>query len=67
MYIAYILVNQNKLYSLDDETLAYIQTVPKNKRSQTVREALKLHKLQHREKKDMKNIPKPQAEVKIIG
>ena len=60
------MVNQNKLYSLDDETLAYIETIPKNKRSQTVREGLKLHKLQHRENK-VKNIEKPRAEVRIIG
>ena len=62
-----LMVNQNKLYSLDDETLAYIETIPKNKRSKTVREALKLHKLQHREQKNIKNAEKPKAEVRIIG
>ena len=62
-YIIKIMVNQNKLYSLDADTLAYINTIPKNKRSQTVRDALKLHKLQHREIKK----EKIQAEVRIIG
>ena len=56
------MVNQNKLYSLDDETLAYIQTIPKNKRSQTVREGLKLHKLQHREQKPQ---TQPKIEVRL--
>ena len=59
-----ILVNQNKLYSLDDETLAYIQSIPKKERSKTVREALKLHKFQHRVEKNTIN---QQLKVKLIG
>ena len=58
---------KNKLYSLDDETLSYIETIPKNKRSQVVREGLKLHKFQHREQKNIKIAEKPKAEVRIIG
>lgn len=48
------MVNRSKLYSLDDEALNYLETIPKNLRSQTVREALKLHKFQHRERKEEK-------------
>ena len=58
---------KSKLFSLDDEANQYIETIPKQKRSEVVREGLKLHKFQHREKKEMKNTQKPQAEVKIIG
>lgn len=58
------MVNQNKLYSLDDETLAYIQSIPKNDRSKTVREALKLHKYRHRDEKTIEN---QQIKVKRIG
>ena len=58
------MVNQNKLYSLDDETLAYMESIPKNKRSKTIREALKLHKYQHRVEKTITN---PQIKVRTIG
>ena len=58
------MVNQNRLYSLDDETLAYMESIPKNKRSKTIREALKLHKYQHRVEKTTIN---PQIKVKIIA
>ena len=54
----------NKLYTLDAETLAYIETIAKSKRSQTVREGLLLHKYKHRQeiKEEIKKI-----KVRIIG
>ena len=54
----------NKLYTLDAETLAYIETIPKSKRSLTVREGLILHKYKHRNeiKEEIKKI-----KVRIIG
>lgn len=58
------MVNQNKLYSLDDETLAYIESIPKSERSRTVRDALKLHKYQHRIEKNTIN---PEIKVKRLG
>lgn len=61
------MVNQNKLYSLDDETLAYIETIPKNKRSKTVRDALKLHKLQHGIKNNEKITENKKIGVRIIA
>ena len=57
------MVKQNKLYTLDNETLSYMETIPKSKRSQTVREAIILHKFRHREiKEEIKKI-----QVRIIG
>lgn len=58
------MVNQSKLYSLDSETLEYIQSIPKNERSKTVRDALKLHKYRHRDEKITEN---PEIKVKRIG
>lgn len=56
------MVTKNRLFSLDDEALSYIETIPKNKRSQTIREGLKLHKFKHRIEK---NEEKPQIKVKL--
>ena len=58
------MARQNKLYTLDNETLAYIESIPKSKRSQTVREGLILHKYRHRTeiKEEIKKI-----KVRIIG
>jgi len=61
------MVSKSRLFSLDEESNGYIETIPKQARSQVVREGLKLHKFQHRDKKDVKNTEKPKAEVKIIG
>ena len=58
------MATKSRLFSLDDEANGYIESVPKQERSQVVREGLKLHKFQHRV---VKNTKKPQAEVKIIG
>ena len=58
------MVNHSKLYSLDDETLAYIESIPRNDKSKTVREALILHKFQHRVEKITEN---PQIKVKRIS
>ena len=58
------MVNQNKLYSLDEETLAYIESIPKKERSKTVRDALKLHKYRHRDEKITNNL---QIKVKRIA
>lgn len=60
-------MNHSKLYSLDDESLNYMESIPKNKRSQTVREALKLHKFQHREQKKEKNSSELKLKVNLIG
>jgi hypothetical protein len=58
------MAKQNKLYTLDNETLNYMETIPKSKRSQTVREAIILHKFRHRQeiKEEIKKI-----KVRIIG
>lgn len=58
------MVTKSRLFSLDDDSNNYIESIPKQERSQVVREGLKLHKFQHR-KKELKE--KPQAEVRIIG
>ena len=58
------MTTKSRLFSLDDESNGYIETIPKQERSQVVREGLKLHKFQHRA---VKNTKKPEAEVKIIG
>ena len=52
---------KSKLFSLDDEANQYIETIPKQKRSEVVREGLKLHKFQHREK----DKPQPKIEVRL--
>ena len=59
-----IMTTKSKLFSLDEETNAYVETIPKNKRSAAIREALKLHKFQHRVEKNTIN---PQIKVKYIG
>ena len=56
------MVTKNRLFSLDEESIEYINSIPRNKRSQTIREGLKLHKFQHR---TVKNITNPQIKVKI--
>lgn len=58
------MATKSKLFSLDDETNQYIETIPKNKRSATIREALLLHKFQHRQEKTAQN---PQIKVRRIG
>ena len=57
------MVNKPVTYSFDIETIEYLNTIPKNERSKTIREALKLYKFQHR----AANYVKPKAEVKIIA
>ncbi len=57
-------MTKSKLYSLDNETLDYIESIPKSERSKTVREALLLHKFKHREEKPQEN---PQIRIKRIG
>ena len=54
---------KSKLFSLDEESNNYIETIPKNKRSAAIREALLLHKFQHREKPQ----ENPQIRIKRIG
>lgn len=62
------MVNHSKLYSLDNETLDYIESIPKKERSKTVREALKLHKYRHRDEKIIQNEQEiKKIKVKIIG
>ena len=58
------MTTKSKLFSLDDETNAYVETIPKNKRSAAIREALKLHKFQHRVEKNTIN---QQIKVKLVG
>jgi len=38
------MATKNRLFSLDEEAIDYIEAIPKNKRSETIRESLKLHK-----------------------
>jgi len=38
---------RNKIFSLDNEACEYIETIVKSKRSETIRQALKLHKKQN--------------------
>ena len=58
------MATKSRLFSLDNECDDYLNTIPKQKRSETVREALKLHKFKHREEKTTEN---PRLKVKIIG
>ena len=60
------MTTKSKLFSLDEESNAYVETIPKNKRSAAIREALKLHKFQHREIKPEKIIENRKLKVKII-
>ena len=56
------MVTKSRLFSLDDESNGYIESIPKQNRSQVVREGLKLHKFQHRIEK---NTQTPQIKVKL--
>lgn len=56
------MVTKSRLFSLDDDSNSYIESIPKQERSQVVREGLKLHKFKHREEK---NADIPKIEVKL--
>ena len=56
------MVNKIVNYSLDEETLDYLKSMPARERSKTVREALKLHKHQHRNENNS-IIPKIQVKI----
>ena len=61
------MTNKSMLFSLDYDTIEYIESIPKTKRSLVVREALELHKFRHRQPKDEKTTQKKELGVKLIG
>lgn len=57
----------NRLFSLDKDTEEFLDTIPKMKRSEVVREGIKLYKNLKKEQEIKKNPQKPRPEVKIIA
>ena len=54
------MTNKSMLFSLDFDSLEYLETIPKTKRSLVVREALELHKYRHRPVNNTEN-----AKIKV--
>ena len=59
------MANYNKLFSLDKDTLEFIESVPKMERSKVVRESIKMYKNNKKESEKPQIPQKPR--VKIIG
>ena len=57
------MTNKSMLFSLDYDSLEYLESIPKTKRSLVVREALELHKYRHRPVNTTQ--PTPKIEVKL--
>ena len=57
----------NRLFSLDKDTEDFLDTIPKMKRSEVVREGIKLYKNLKKTQENIKKSQKPLPEVRIIG
>lgn len=56
--------NYNKLHSFDKETLEILEKVPKTKRSEFVRESVKLkHRTELNKNNEVKPTPTPQVRI----